>query len=106
MANWKDRRIGKTRLRLARRLTETFPELETPYVMANGETRIVDPLELTPQIPVYASPMYDCCSWDANLPLKNGGSYHVYSWDAMGILTRLGFDYTKDGLEIELSAKG
>jgi hypothetical protein len=41
-------------LKLARLLTEQFPELETPY----GDDRfkqIIDPFLLQPQIPIYAS---------------------------------------------------
>lgn len=85
-------------------LTKQFPELATPYGDDRFE-RIVDPFLLTPQYPIYASPQFDCCSWDADLPLKTGGSYHVYSWSTMGDLVRYGFDYTKDGYEIELSEK-
>jgi hypothetical protein len=92
MAIRNDSRIGRTRLKLARMLTERFPELE-----------IVDPFLLQPQIPIYASAQFDCCKWDANLPLKARGSYHVYSWSTMGDLVRHGFDFTKEGYEIELS---
>jgi hypothetical protein len=107
MANPRDKRIGRTRLKLAAMITEAFPELEAKYVDIRGRLNrfIVDPYLLTPQIPTYASPKFDCCSWDANLPLKVGGFYHVYSWDRMGELVRLGFDYDKDGYEIELSAE-
>lgn len=102
MAIRNDPRIGRTRLKLARLLTEKFPELATPY----GDDRfkqIVDPFQLQPQIPIYASAQFDCCKWDASLPLKTHGYYHVYSWSTMGDLVRHGFDFTKDGYEIELS---
>lgn len=105
MAIRNDPRIGRTRLKLARMLTERFPELAATY----GDDRfkqIVDPFLLQPQIPIYASPQFDCCKWDANLPLKARGSYHVYSWSTMGDLVRRGFDFTKEGYEIELSEAG
>lgn len=104
MAIRSDPRIGRTRLKLARLLTERFPELETPY----GDDRfkqIVDPLLLQSQIPIYTSLQWDCCKWDANLPLRTHGFYHVYSWSRMGDLVRHGFDFTKEGYEIELSEK-
>ena len=109
MAIRNDRRIGRIRFKLARMLAEQFPELKSSYRQRemNGETprKCVDPFLLTPQIPVYASPKFDCCSWDADLPLREHGSYHVYSWDKMGDLVRHGFDFTKEGYEIELSMK-
>lgn len=109
MAIRNDRRIGRTRFKLAQMLAERFPELRSSYRQRemNGDpVRLcVDPFLLTPQIPIYTSAQFDCCSWDANLPLQSHGSYHVYSWSTMGDLVRHGFDYTKDGFEIELSPK-
>ena len=109
MAIRSDRRIGRIRFKLAQMLAEQFPELKSSYRQRtmNGESSklCVDPFLLSPQYPIYASPMFDCCKWDADLPLKQHGSYHVYSWSTMGDLVRHGFDYTKDGFEIELSEK-
>jgi hypothetical protein len=68
-------------------LTARFPELAATYG-DDGFKQIVDPFLLQPQIPIYASPQFDCCKWDANLPLKVRGSYHVYSWSTMGDLVR------------------
>jgi hypothetical protein len=102
-----DRRIGRVRFKLACMLAERFPELRSSYRQRerNGDPvkLCVDPFLLTPQYPVYASPKFDCCSWDADLPLKERGSYHVYSWSKMSDLVRHGFNFTKDGYEIELS---
>jgi hypothetical protein len=108
MAIRNDRRIGRTRFKLAVMLAKQFPELDSRYrqlSMSGQVKRAVNPFLLTPQYPIYASPQFDCCSWDADLPLKSGGSYHVYSWSTMGDLARHGFDFTKDGYEIELSEK-
>jgi hypothetical protein len=102
MAIRNDSRIGRTRLKLARMLTERFPELAATYG-DDGFKQIIDPFLLQSQIPIYASPQFDCCKWDANLPLKAHGFYHVYSWSTMGDLVRHGFDFTKEGYEIELS---
>lgn len=109
MAIRNDRRIGRTRFKLAWMLAERFPELMSSYQQrgTSGDPvrQCVDPLLLSPQYPTYASPQFDCCSWDADLPLKSGGSYHIYSWSTMADLVRHGFDFTKDGYEIELSEK-
>lgn len=110
MAIIHDNRVGLIRFRLAQMIAERFPELKSSYRQRNysGPVRkCVDPLKLRPQIPIYASPAFDCCAWDANLPLKEYGSYHIYSWDTMGELVRRGFDVTKvDSFEYELSAEG
>jgi hypothetical protein len=91
-----DRRVGRVRRKLAAMIEAEFPELDLD----------VDPRDLTPQIPIYASQQFDCCSWDADILTYDGSrSFHFYSWDRMGELVKLGFDYTKDGHEIELSAK-
>lgn len=90
-----DRRVGKTRRKLAEMITIQFPELDLD----------VDPRDLISQIPIYASSQWDCCSWDANIPTVDGSrSFHFYSWDRMGELVKFGFDYTKDNFEIELAA--
>lgn len=96
MAIPNDRRIGRVRRKLAEMIAAEFPELDLD----------VDPRDLTSQIPIYASDQWDCCSWDADISTYDGSrSFHFYSWDTMTELVRLGFDYTKDGHEIELSAK-
>lgn len=105
MAIPNDRCVGRTRRKLAAMIAKEFPELKTTYLLGDNQTWVVDPFALTPQIPIYASPIYDCCSWDADFPLRGGGFYHVYSWDTMGELVKRGFDYKKDGYEIELSCK-
>jgi hypothetical protein len=87
-------------------ITKEFPELKTPYLLGDSQTWVVDPFALLTQIPIYASPGFDCCSWDADFPVRGGGSYHIYSWDTMGEIVKSGgFDYTKEGYEIEISAK-
>lgn len=91
-----DRRVGRIRRKLAEMIKMEFPELDLD----------VDPRDLTPQIPIYASDQWDCCSWDANIPTIDGSrSFHFYSWDRMTDLVKFGFDYVKDGHEIELSEK-
>ena len=106
MAIRNDKRAGRVRRKLAAMIAKEFPELKTPYLLGDNQTWVVDPFLLTPQIPIYASPIYDCCSWDADFPLRGGGSCHIYSWDRMGDIVKSGgFDYTKEGYEIELSAK-
>lgn len=109
MAIPNDRRIGRTRFKLARMIAERFPELETrhrQFSLGGSMFRCVDPFKLTPQIPVYASSQWDCCSWYADLPLAESGCYHIYSWDKMSDLVRFGFDVHKNGYDVELSAKG
>lgn len=93
MAIPNDRRIGRTRRKLAAMLEATFPGLK------------IDPFDLTPQIPVYASNNWGCCSWDANVPMEGSGTWHIFSWDRMGALVKHGFDYSKEGREIELHIK-
>lgn len=106
MAIVNDSRIGRTRRKLAQMIAEKFPELKTPYLLGDSQTWVVDPFSLRPQIPVYASAQWDCCKWDANLPLRGYGSYHIYSFDTMGELVKCGFDAVKvDAFEYELSAK-
>jgi hypothetical protein len=91
-----DKRIGRTRRKLAEMIKTEFPELDLD----------VDPRDLIPQIPIYASRQWDCCSWDANVPTIDGSrSFHFYSWDRMTELVKFGFDYVKEGFEIELSMK-
>src|SRR5207249_3100243 len=97
-----DGRIGRTRLRLASMITAEFPELHAPYATPQGY--IVDPSALRSQTPIYASPKFDCCSWDADFA-GTSGYVHMYSWDTMSELVRRGFDYTREGHEIELSCK-
>jgi len=106
MAIRNDRRIGRTRRKLAEMITREFPQLKTPYLLGDSQMWIVDPYLLSPQIPIYASPMFDCCSWDADFPLRGGGSYHVYSWSTMGEIVKSGgFDYIKENYDIEISPK-
>lgn len=108
MAIVNDNRIGRVRFKLAQMIAQRFPELRSFPRQRNMDgpvRRCVDPFLLRPQIPIYASPIYDCCSWDADLPLTAGGSYHIYSWDSMTDLVRYGFDVTKtDHRDYELSA--
>lgn len=109
MAIVHDNRVGRVRFKLAQMIAERFPELKSSYRQRSYSgpvKKCIDPLKLRPQIPIYASPAFDCCAWDADLPLREYGSYHIYSWDTMGELVKHGFDATKvDPFEYELSAK-
>lgn len=70
MATTRPNKIGATRKKLARMLEESMPGLK------------VDPAELNSQIPVYASPEWDCCSWYGR-GLFNGIPFELASWRTM-----------------------
>lgn len=81
MATTRSHHVGRTRIRLAKMLTEAFPGYE------------FDPTELHSQIPMYATAQFDCCSWTATgrPPLHRNRVKHVCSWNTMGDCVRKGF---------------
>lgn len=78
-------RIGKVRTRLAKKLSERFPEYH------------FEPVDLWSQNPHYASAHWDCCSWGATGYLVTDPklSKDVHSWHTMR-------SFLKKGIEIEI----
>lgn len=76
-------RIGDTRKKLARKLSERFPEY------------IFEPKDLWSQIPVYASAHWDCCSWGGTGYLRENRNLilQVHSWHKMR-------EFVKSNIEI------
>ena len=99
MATTSNRRIGKIRIKLARILGNSIPGFS------------IDPVDLSSQIPVYASRHRDCCSWfgDGTIDVNVDGTIikapcHVYSYDTMRECLR-GIEASPDGFhEFEISA--
>ena len=81
-------KVGKIRIRLAKVLNAYFPDYEFL------------PEDLDSNIPIYASAMYDCCSWTGVGKLKRNPnvSLVVHSWDTMTKICKNGIDsIDKDG---------
>jgi hypothetical protein len=80
LATTRSNRIGRTRIKLAERLAEAL----TKDV---GRPVTVDPADLHSQIPWYARPQIDCCSWEGTAYYVNEdgamGRIHVASWTQM-----------------------
>jgi hypothetical protein len=93
MATTRRDRVGRVRERLAALISE-----------ATGCT--VRPEDLSSQIPHYASPKWDCCSWDGEGTNSLGLPVHYSSWDTMTECVRNGIDVTKeDAFQYEIHAR-
>jgi hypothetical protein len=98
MATTRRNRVGRIRERLAALILEA---LGTGYDL--------DPADLNSNIPWYARPQFDGCSWSGRGLQPNGLAFHVYSWDRMRDCVQNGFGMSQEDagiLDIEVSAKG
>lgn len=94
MATTTDRNVGAIRIKLAALLEKLLPEY-----------RFV-PEELNSNTPIYASVIYDGCSWDGYGKDSSGFRVHVFSWDTMTACVRGGVKTiaTRDGADYEIYA--
>jgi hypothetical protein len=77
-------RVGRTREVLADLLNE-----EVPYGYFRAD-------RLDSQVPIYATPQWDCCSWCGDgVDLRNGMNIHVASWSTVGECIRDGIEVTQ-----------
>ena len=89
MATTKKNKVGYIRKRLAKILEEALPGLH------------VDPAELYSQIPIYASPLWDCCSW-YGWGYKNGLLISLACWQPMGECIKNGIQFSDDSTECDI----
>jgi hypothetical protein len=81
MATTRRDRVGRTREVLADLLN-----CEVPF----GYFR---PEGLNSQVPTYATPQWDCCSWYGDgVDIRNGMSIHVASWSTMSQCVQRGIE--------------
>jgi hypothetical protein len=74
-------RVGRIREVLADLLNE-----EVPYGYFRAD-------RLDSQVPVYATPQWDCCSWYGDgVDLRNGMNIHVASWSTMSRCVQRGIE--------------
>lgn len=86
MATTKSNKVGKIRIKLALLLEDAIPTVQ------------FEPWDLRSQIPVYASALWDCCSWSGDgKDDKTGLTVHVASWDTMTECVRDGIAVTQNG---------
>lgn len=85
MATTSPNRVGRVRERLAALLEEAIP------------TATFDPADLDSQIPIYANPKWDCCSWYGDgKDRETGLGVHVSSWNTMTECVRRGITVSQD----------
>ncbi len=92
MATTKNNQIGRIRTKLATLLKSTIPGLE------------IDPIDINSQVPMYASAIFDCCSWYA-VGKRNGMDVNISSWNTMTECVRRGISIVVDDtVTIEVTA--
>ena len=85
MATTRPDTVGKIRYLLAELLEAVIP------------TVTFLPEDLNSQIPIYANPIWDCCSWYGTGKDKETGlGVRVSSWDTMTKCVRNGIEVTQD----------
>jgi hypothetical protein len=93
--------IGRTRTKLARLLNEALAET---LAIHQQEFR---PGDLHSQIPVYATPQWDCCSWYGDSDGQGPIRIHVSCWATMGECVKCGIDASADdSFSFEISPRG